>query len=298
MKHGISLSSTLDLKKAADELVDLIADLPPEPRVPAPTSAAPTDPGPSYDGILQAPPADWVSPVKRNRFRYKLAAFDFDGSLLLRGPDYAFSWELVWRSLNFSNSIQRELKRRYHQRASVDGLRTTRVKAYRDWCEEACELFKSRGLTRAQMRDIGAPLTLTKNCCAALTELRKQGVATAMISGGIDTFLVDRFPDFRDYFDFVFINVLVFSDRALETVRATEYDFEGKAEALDVVCTRVKCSASEAVFVGDQFNDQPVMVHANRAIGYPPRDSAVDGVANIAIAEDDLNAIVPYVLEA
>lgn len=168
---------------------------------------------------------------------------------------------------------------------------------YQDWCDSACDQFKSRGLTRDTLKKLCEPLGLTRNCREALAKLRAQGVVIAIISGGINTFLEDKFPDYREYVDFVFSNELVFSaSGALDGVRATPFDFEGKAEALDIVCERVGCTAAEVVFVGDHFNDEAIMLKVDKAIAYPPKDPAVKGVSHASIVEDDLMAVVPHVL--
>jgi len=274
LKHGLQLSDTLTLAHAASKLLALLRrtqsgragkESPPGA---APSRAA--DEARSQ-GMFHQPPETWSSPVRLNRWRYKVAAFDLDGTLL-RGSNFEFSWEAIWRGLAFGRSIQNQLKRQYRQRSASDPSRPNRIRAYQEWCDKACDQFKRRGLTRDQVRRMSDPLSLTRNCREALAELRSQGVVTAIISGGVNTFLEDTFPDFRDHFDFVFINELVFSPAgALEGVRATSFDFQGKAEALDIVCERAGCTATEVVFVGDHFNDEAIMLKVDKAIAYAVR---------------------------
>ena len=57
-------------------------------------------------GVFHHPPAGWVSPVQRNKWRYKLVAFDLDGTLL-RADGFAFSWEAVWRNLRPRPSLNK-----------------------------------------------------------------------------------------------------------------------------------------------------------------------------------------------
>jgi HAD superfamily phosphoserine phosphatase-like hydrolase len=296
LKHGLRLSNQLTLSDAARELLALLQRL----RAAASTSAALVPPRPgrvSEDrGILHQPPATWSSPVRRNRWRYKVVAFDLDGTLL-RGEGFEFSWEAVWRGLAFGKGIQSKLKREYRQRSESDPSRANRIRAYQDWCENACAQFKSRGLTRDQLKAFSSDLSLTRNCRKALSDLRTEGVVTAIISGGINTFLEDAFPDYRQYVDFVFINELSFTPTGvLEGVHATAFDFQGKAEALDIVCERVGCSSAEAVFVGDHFNDEAIMLRVDKAIAYPPQDAVVSSVSHATIVKDDLLEIVPYIL--
>lgn len=292
LKHGLTLSETLTLHDAAERLRELLNELRAAAR-PAldGARAAPR----ARRGLLHEPAPDWVSPAARNRWRYKVVALDLDGTLL-RGGDFAFSWERVWRELNVSKAIQNELRRAYRLAADAAPTPEARIGAYRKWCEAAVEHFRQRGLTRAKLREVAARLQLTLRCREALVQLRDAGVVTAIISGGIDTFLEDLFPEFRAHVDFVFVNQLLFDEQGgLTGVEASAYDFEGKAEALSYVCKRAHCSAAETVFVGDRFNDEQVMLHAALAIAYPPQDLATEGVAAVSIREDDLTRILPHV---
>jgi phosphoserine phosphatase len=251
---------------------------------------------PIFTGLLHKPPDGWVSPVRKNTLRYKVIAFDCDGTLL-RGPDFQFSWEAIWRSLGFADSLQTDLRRQYRQQALADSSRGNRVSAYKKWCDEACADFKERGLTRTMVTEICRGLSLTNSCREAMKQLRDNGLVIGLISGGVSQFLDELFPDFKDYVDFAYINELVFApDGKLEGVRATEYDFEGKAEALGEICKAVGCTKQEAVFVGDQFNDEGAMLGAALAIAYPSRDQVVTNVRRVEVREDDLNKILPYVL--
>jgi HAD superfamily phosphoserine phosphatase-like hydrolase len=246
-------------------------------------------------GQIHRPPEDWVSGARKNALPYKVVVFDLDGTLL-RGNAFDFSWEAIWNYLGVAKEQQKELRDEYRDKVEGGVPDAVRIAAYQTWCDKAVERFRDRGLTRAQLRELTEPMHLTVNCRNALTKLRKAGIATALVSGGVSSFLEDKFEDFHDYFDFVFINELVFSeDGIIEGVLATAYDFEGKTDAMDLVCKRVGCARAEAVFVGDRFNDADVLLKAGLGIAYPPSDFLSEENANKVVKEDDLLKILEFI---
>jgi HAD superfamily phosphoserine phosphatase-like hydrolase len=249
-----------------------------------------------HRGLYHQPAPTWTSPVATNQLPFKVVAFDLDGTLL-RGDGFKFSWEAVWGGLGFSRGIQQRLRSQYRKRAQGAATPEARCEAYRDWCREACRSFKTRKLDRARIRQFAQQLSLTRNFESAMTRLRRAGIVTAVISGGVHTFLQDKIPDYRSWFDFVFINELKFDDTGtISDVIATRYDFEGKAEALELICQRVGCTLEETVFVGDAFNDETVLLAAGKSIGYPPGDEPADGASKVSIDVDDLEQILPHIL--
>ena len=248
-----------------------------------------------HRGLFHQPEPEWSPSISKNRWRYKVIAFDLDGTLL-RGDGFQFSWEAIWNGLGFSKRMQTDLKREYRQRSQASRDPSESIQAYREWCRKACNHFKVRKLNRETLSNFIKPIRLTNNLLAALARLKKEGFILAIISGGINCFLEEKLPDFREWFDFVFINELIFDEKGfLSDVVATEFDFERKARALAYVCERTGCGCDEAVFVGDAFNDEAVMLNAGQSIAYPPRDRQVDGVAPVLIHDDNLELILPHV---
>lgn len=250
---------------------------------------------PALQGLYHQPSPGWAPPEK-NAYRYKIVAFDFDGTLL-RGPGFEFSWEILWEGLKYSKSIRSELKREYRSHLVKDNSKKARIEAYDNWCNKTTEYFKERKLTMGKLRELIEPLQLAQNCRAALKKLKEEGFVTAIISGGINIFLEEKFPDYKDYFDFVFINELIFDNQGnLQSVVSSAFDFQGKAEALDLICEKTNCSEKETVFVGDHFNDETIMLRVDRAIAFPANDDIASDVSHFAVKENDLNMILPYVL--
>ena len=248
-----------------------------------------------HRGIMHQPEKAWKPQLSQNRWRYKVVAFDLDGTLL-RGDGFQFSWEAIWNGLGFAKSVQTDLKREYRQKSQLGHDDAERIQAYKDWCRKACDHFIARKLNKDMLSGFAKPLWLTNNFFPAIARLRSEGFVLAVISGGVNSFLEEKIPDFRKLLDFVFINELLFDEQGLlSDVVATEFDFEGKAKALEYVCERTGCGTDEAVFVGDGFNDEVIMLNASRSIAYPPRDRPVEAVSQVLIREDNLELILPHV---
>ena len=93
------------------------------------------------------------------------------------------------------------------------------------------------------------------------------------------------------------MNKLKFDSSGLISgVDPTPYDFEGKVDALELICREVGCTLDEAVFVGEGFNDETVAARAGLSIAFPPTSQAVSSRANVEIREDDLFKILDHVL--
>lgn len=222
-------------------------------------------------------PPDWL--------KYKVVAFDMDGTIL---KGYTFSWTLVWDYLKYPKKLQKTGMQRYRSGST----------SYKEWCEWACNLFIEKNLRRTDFPAIMQPVTLTNNFYDTIRILKKEGIIVALISGGIDIFLKERIPDAANIFDYIFINKLTFDthDR-LSGVVTTDYDFDGKAKALELICAANGCNINESVFIGEGFNDQEIANIAGLTIAYPPStDQGVREVAGVGIQEDDLSLILEHII--
>lgn len=248
-----------------------------------------------FRGQYHSPPPDWQTPVRNNKEHYKLVIFDLDGTLV-KGTKFEFSWEVVWCHLGYAAKIQNKLKTEYRRNA-IESSKLARVSAYDNWCNQAVEYFRKRKLSRNILRELARTCILPHNWKQALCTLRSRNIATAIVSGGINTFLEDVMPEYKDYFDFVFINELLFDTQGIICgVIPTAYDFEGKVDALELICDRVMCSADEVVFVGDHFNDEAIMLCVDKSIAFPSNDLLIDAANMVNIASNNLNDVLPEIL--
>jgi phosphoserine phosphatase/pimeloyl-ACP methyl ester carboxylesterase len=230
------------------------------------------------------PSAVRLFPQPPSRSGYRVIAFDLDGTLL-RGLD--FSWTLVWQYLEFPAAVYRGAMRDYRK-----GVTT-----YQEWCELACTHFRTKNLRRSDFAKILSKITVTNNFEETLITLKASGFITALISGGIDTFIEEKIPNAGELFDYICINRLCYDQPSglIGGVDATPFDFEGKTLALEAICTQHGCSLKEAVFIGEGFNDEDIVNKAGLSIAYPPGETVIDA-ASMQVQEDDLSKILDYVL--
>ena len=215
---------------------------------------------------------------------YKLIAFDLDGTLV-RG--IKFSWVKVWEHIG-DHTGQKWMS---YLRAFK-----SREISYNKWCHLTVNAFKQSNVTKEQIITLAKKCYLTHNLREAILRLKDMGFIIGIISGGIDVFLDVLIEDHEELFDFVHINRLLFRGNGkLAGVEPTAYDFEGKFDALELECEERGYSIRQAIFVGDQFNDEEVLMQAGHSIVYSENRDPVGFTSHKVITEDNLHTLVDYI---
>ena len=223
--------------------------------------------------------------------KYKAVFFDLDGTLVRgnRGyQDFRYSWQLVWKYLGFDDSERKKYYRMYYESAI----------SYEDWCKHTLKRFREKGLKQSDFHKIVKCVRLTKNCKVTLGILKKRGFKLTLVSGSIDTFLEAVFPDCYDYFDYIFINKFTYDDSGIITdINITNYDFEGKYDAILKVCSDEKLKPHECVFVGEGRNDisaaSQLSDKGGLSIGYP--SDLLRDFVDRDVNKDGLQAILDHI---
>lgn len=219
------------------------------------------------------------------RAPFDLIAMDVDGTIL-QGIEY--SWKVVWRYLNLPDERRQLAMRRF-----LTGKLT-----YAEWCNYCCVAFAENGLTRDDFDRMIQGVSVIANFRSEASRLRSRGIKLAIISGGIDAFLEAGFPDYRDYFDFVFINVAVFSKSGkLARIDPTPYDFAGKVDAVDHLCSVLGTTRERVVFIGEGLNDRFMAAKVGLTIALCPHSQDVREGFDVVVSEPDFSLVSAEILQ-
>lgn len=216
--------------------------------------------------------------------KYKLVCFDVDGTLI---DNVKFSWQI------FHDYFQTDRHKREDAKNKFFNGQIT----YREWAEHDINLWKERKAKKHDFFRAIEHLNLMPGAMETLKELKKHRIKLAIISGSLNI-LVEKFiPDYKDFFDDVFISSIYFDENGdIARVDATEYDMEGKATALKIIAGREGLSLEECVFVGDYLNDLQIIKDAGLGIAFNAEDEELRKVADIVIDKKDLREILRYIL--
>jgi phosphoserine phosphatase len=218
------------------------------------------------------PPRDVEERQVSSDRRYRLIAFDVDGTLV-GNPQRKVVWEL--------------LNNRFPHQTRVDRLWydafMERHITYTEWVELDVLSWIMAGATRAEMaRVVAEELQLTPGAEQTVRALHQAGYQLAIISGTIDLTLDVLFPNHP--FHEVYTNRIEFDESGLIVDWwATPFDMEGKAHALEQIAARMGIPLHQTVFVGDNINDVFAMQKAGLAVAYEPKAEPVRQAADCEI---------------
>lgn len=216
------------------------------------------------------------------KLKYKLVCFDLDGTLV---DETIFLWETLHNTFNCDKEIRRKAKEDY-----LSGKIT-----YEDWANIDIKMWRENGITKQHIFDVVKQLRLMDGALETLEELKKRGCKLAIISGSIDIALEFLLPDYKDIFDEVLINELIFDNNGkIIGVLPTKFDFEHKATGLKKIAKKHNIKLSETVFVGDNHNDVKAAEVAGLSIAFNCKSNDLASVADILTKTKDLREILKY----
>lgn len=214
----------------------------------------------------------------------QLVCFDVDGTLV---DGLQFIWELL------HDHFQTDPERR---RAAYDAYFADQI-TYEEWAQHDLALLKVAGATKAKMQEAMSPLYPMDGCREVLRILKQRGIKLAVVSGSLEIALEHVLPDYRDWFDDVFINRFLFDETGnLASIEATPFDIHHKATALRRLSERERIPLSSIGFVGDNFNDVEAAKVAGFSVAFNCRSVELADVCDVEVPGKDLRKILPHLL--
>ena len=214
------------------------------------------------------------------RGKYKLIVFDVDGTLV---PGES-AWEKVHKHLGTMDARNENKERFFNNEISIS-----------DWVTADVEIWKSKGATKDDIIKAFSDVTAIDGLEDLLRELKKCGYKIAIVSGSIDVYVDIVLGHVKKYFDFIFVNKLLFDkDGRLVGVSPSEFDYEKKLDGVKRICDELSIDLKDVVFVGDGINDVLAMKSCGFGIAINPSDE-LRGVADVVI--EDIGKILDYVCE-
>ena len=217
--------------------------------------------------------------------KYKLVCFDVDGTLI---DNLKFSWNVFHEYFQVDQQ-----KRKNAIKDFLNGKIT-----YAEWAHHDINMWKEKNAKKGDFFKAMEDLKLMDGAMETLSELKKNGLKLAVISGSLNVLLEKFIPNYNELFDDVFLSRIYFDEKGnIAKVEPTEFDMIKKAEALKQIAKRENISLKECVFVGDYLNDRKVIQEAGLGIAFNCEHDELKKVADVVIEKKDLREILKYILE-
>lgn len=215
--------------------------------------------------------------------KYKLVCFDVDGTLI---DNVVYSWEL----------FHEHLKTDKERRAKARDLFFNGKISYPEWALHDINLWKEKGAKKQDLINAIKSLKVMDGALETINELKKKGIKLVVISGSINIIPETLIPNFNELFDYIYLNKLFFDEKGnIVNVKVTEFDLDGKADALKKIIKKEGLKLEECIFIGDHLNDLKIIQEVGLGIAFDPKDDKLREVADVVIEKKDLREMLRYI---
>jgi phosphoserine phosphatase len=221
--------------------------------------------------------------------KIKLVVFDMDNVLFDVGyfenheNVAASSWGTIWRKLNAEEEELR-LKKKWS-----DGGYDT----YTDWQNEALRVFRDLSLTKDMFYSVVNGLPFTKGAKEAVSELKKKGILTAIISGSFSELALRAKKEIGIDFPIATCS-LIFEGNELKDWSVLPFDYEGKLQIFNALVNTLKIKPEECAFVCDGVNDIELAKNVGLPIAFGARKELKE-CCKVIVDNKDMREILGYI---
>lgn len=206
----------------------------------------------------------------------KIIVFDMDGVLV----DIGSSWQFVHKRFNVDNTDN--LKEFLNQRISYDEFMKKDIAL---WGTVNIETLKK----------ILSEVPLIKGAELAVTQLRKEGYKTAIISAGI-SILAERIQQ-ELKIDHIYANKIIAHKNGILTGKGEVVNPLNKIAVLRELASKEHIILPNCAVIGDTIFDVPMFKAVGFSIAFNTNDKRVAEAASVVVEDKDLMKIPPYFIE-
>ena len=163
---------------------------------------------------------------------------------------------------------------------------------YQKWSDLDAALWTGRPLSA--VIEAVKNTKLVQGAKETIDALHDNGIDTAILSGGLDI-MADSIAT-RVGIDFVLTNKLLSKDGKLLGVVENVVGWADKDQHIHTILEHFDVSLQQTAFVGDGRNDLSVFKIVGLSIAFNPKENEVAEAADVVIRDDDLRAILPYII--
>jgi len=208
--------------------------------------------------------------------RFKLVVFDVDGTLMK-----SFSWQYLHEALGTWNGGKKYFEQFFHGEIT-----------YEEWACLDAALWRGQPLEKILQIVNGMPYS--DGAREVLTSLRGKGFKVVLLSAGL-TLVTERIRN-EIGVDAALANELIVKNGFLTGEVKVNVSFNNKDEALNSILKKFNAEMKDCIAVGDDETLISLFEKVGLAIAFNPSSENVKKHADIVVKSNDLNDILPHIL--
>ena len=222
--------------------------------------------------------------------KIRLAVFDMEGTLfrsVYQGQEFPSIWKVLCSLCGPEAVAEDAANTRKYLEGGYPG--------YSAWVLDTLRILKNYGLKRQSFETVISAIDYYPGVGETFAQLRSQGMAIAVISGGLKA-LADRVAvDHQVDHCFAAAEYFWNPDGSIRHWNVQPTDFEHKKTVLEILCRDLGFSGDQCLFVGDGRNDRAVAGFCALSIGFNPHTELrkeVDIIIEQPKGQENLSAVL------